>query len=336
MPDGMRARFFDPFTALDHPVSVFVAVLAAAVLVGFPMTALLLRRTGRLDAETAARAMSRWRAWLLMALCVAIPLILGTAWTMAAVALFSLACYGEFARVTGLFREKFISAVVVLSILIVTFAVFDHYDRLFFATAALGSGLVAIAALWGDRPQGYVQRLALGVLGFLLFGFSLGYLGNFANDANYRPILCMLVLAPVLSDVAGAAGGRLMKGPCLLPKTRPGWTVSGAVAALVITTLAVAAMGWFIFVDTPMGHPGHLLFLGFLVAALSQLGVFVVAAIKADVGVPGTGAILPGYGGLLDRFDSLVLIPPAVFHYLSLVLGPMWRAQPERIITGGL
>ena len=50
--------------------------------------------------------------------------------------------------------------------------------------------------------------------------------------------------------------------------------------------------------------------------------------------VNNTGAVVPGHGGLLDRFDSLLLVPPAFVHYLSLHLGPL-AGPVQRIFTGG-
>src|SRR5919201_5872228 len=120
-----------------------------------------------------------------------VPVLLGAAWVMAAVCPLSLLCYREYARATGLFREKTISLVVVLGILLVSFAALDHYPRLFFATAALTVGLLAVVTIPQDRPRGYLQRVALGTLGFLLFGYCFGYLGGIANDANFRPYLVL-------------------------------------------------------------------------------------------------------------------------------------------------
>ena len=75
-----------------------------------------------------------------------------------------------------------------------------------------------------------------------------------------------------------------------------------------------------------------------LVSLLGQLGDLTLSSIKSDVGIEDVGATLPGHGGLLDRFDSLVLVPPAVYHYLSLAMGhtgPLGSEGPHRILTGG-
>lgn len=335
MSELMRDRLFDPWHAFDNRVTVWVAVAVAVYLIGFLVGVFALARAGRMEPEAYTAALNRWWSWLWLSLAVAVPMTLGPAWTMCAVAIFSLLCYGEYARATGLFREKVISAVVVLGILAVTFSVFDHYDRLFFATASLTSGLIALAGLLGDRPDGFVQRVALGLMGFLLFGFSLGYLGSFANHADYRPVMSLIFLGIILSDVSAAAAGRTLRGPPLLANICPNWTISGSAVSLAVTAPTVAAMGHFAFLDTAMDSVGNLLFLGILVGGLSQLGTFVLAAIKRDVGVTGMGGLLPGYGGLLDRFDSLVFVPPAVFHFLSMVLGPLGSELPQRILTGG-
>ena len=61
-------------------------------------------------------ACATW-SWLVLVPVLGVPVLLGAAWTMAAVTLLSLFCYREYARATGLFREKFISLLVVLGIL---------------------------------------------------------------------------------------------------------------------------------------------------------------------------------------------------------------------------
>ena len=140
---------------------------------------------------------------------------------MGGVCLLSLLCYREFARATGLFREKTISLFVVMGILLVTFAVVDNYDRMFFASAALTVGLITIATIPQDRPQGYLQRTALGVLGFLLFGYCLGYVGYFANSPRFREILILLFLGVELNDIFAFCVGKLVGGPKCSPRRAP-------------------------------------------------------------------------------------------------------------------
>src|SRR5262249_51895898 len=145
----------------------------------------------------------------------------------------------------------------------------DNYARLFFASAALTVGLITIITVPQDRPNGYLQRVALGVLGFLLFGYSFGYIGFMVNDANYRPLLVSILIGVELNDVFASCVGKFAGGPKLLPNTSSGKTVAGSVAAFVLTTILVATLGHLVFAGTAVDRWVQLLILG---AGLSILG----------------------------------------------------------------
>jgi phosphatidate cytidylyltransferase len=325
----------DWWRAFDHSVASGIVAGVAVVLAVSAAVIQLLRRAGRLDAQHYREQWARWKSWLWLSLGMLAPILLGRAAVMAGVAILSLLCYGEFARVTGVFREKTISAVVVLGILTVTFASVDNYARLFFASAALTVGLLVIVTIPQDRPRGYLQRTALGVLGFLLFGYSFGYLSMMANHKEYRPVLLWLLVGVEINDVFAYWTGRMFGGPRLLANTSPGKTVAGGIAALVLTTMLLAGLGHLVFDDTGVNRWDVLFLLGAGISLLGQAGSFLLSSIKRDAGIRETGVMLPGHGGLLDRFESLVLVPPAVFHFLSLFLGPLNANGAERLFTGG-
>jgi phosphatidate cytidylyltransferase len=334
MPESAFDRLFGAHHAFDSPFVLWASVGIAVVLVLSIVVTKVLASLKKIDAKTSAEIVQRWRSWVLLTALMLGPILLGAAWVMLAVLVLSLLCYREYARVTGLFREKTISAVVVLGISMVTFAVFDHYDRLFFACAVLTSGLIAVVTIPQDRPKGYIQRVALGVLGFVLFGYSLGYLGFIGNDRDYRPILVLLLLSLEMNDLIAYLAGTSIGGPKLLPATSPNKTVAGSLGALVLTTALVAVLGHIIFHGSAVDRIDRLVVLGLLVSVLGQLGELMLSSIKRDVQVKETGAVIPGHGGLLDRFDRLVLVPPAVFHYLSLYNGPLGSGEVQRILTG--
>lgn len=334
-------RWFGYWHAFDHPVTVaaLIAIAALAALAGALLW--VLRRSGRISRATYAERMLRWKSWIAISACILVPILLGAAWTMALIAVLCLACFTDFARVTGLFRERVICAMVVLGIGLLTFAVLDHFERLFFALAPWTVSLIAAAGIVADRPHRYVQRVALGGFGFLMFGFSLSYLGNIANvadlgnGADYRPILLMIFLGVEMNDILVFCINRTLGGPRLLPNTSPDKTVAGALGALFVTTPLVAVTGHFVFRGTAVDQGGVLFTLGVLVSGLGQLGELVLASVRRDVGVTSSGAAIPGHGGLLDRFDSLILVPPAVYHYLSYQLGPLGADTPARILSAG-
>lgn len=335
MTEAVLHRWFDCTGAFSHPFTRWVVFASGALIVLSPLVFLILDRAGRLTPELRADLFSRWKSWIWIAVAVISPILMGAGWVVGGVVVLSLLCYREFARATGMFREKLIGLAVVLGILLATFAVVDNYPRLFFASAALTVGVIAIVTIPQDRPKGYLQRVGLGVLGFILFGYSFAYIGLITEDARYREILLLMLLAVELNDIFAYCTGRVIGKRKLVPQTSPGKTVGGAVGALVLTSFLVILLGRFvIYPGTPMARWWCLLILGPGISILGQLGDLLLSSIKRDLGIKDIGTTLPGHGGLLDRFDSLVLVPPACYHFHSLVLGPLGDGQLERIFTG--
>lgn len=316
MNESLR-RLFVPHGAFDDPFVRWAAAAVVLLVVAALAINALLRRRGLIDPELSSDIRRRTLTWAALVPAIAVPILLGPGWTMLAACALSLLCYREFARATGLFREKLVSAAVVATILLVLAANLDHWPRLFLAAAPLGSALIAIVAMLGDRPKGYVQRAALGVFGLAFCGIGFGYLGMFANDRAYRPMLVLLLLGTQLNDVFAYLCGKSFGRHRLLPNTSPRKTLEGSLGALLLTTLLVAWMGRFVFAGTPLEEWRVLLGVGLMVAVLGQLGDLMLSSIKRDVGVKDLGSTLPGHGGLLDRFDSLVLATPALFHLIS-------------------
>jgi phosphatidate cytidylyltransferase len=337
MIEKIKDRLWSLDRAFDDPFTLWTIVALGVFLVAAGAIIWGLKRSGTLGSELCAELRSRYVSWLWLTAILLVPLIVGAAWVMLAVCLLSLLCYQEYARATGLFREKTISIFVVLGILTVAFANFDNYTRLFFAAGMCTTGFITIATIPQDRPKGYIQRTALGVLGFALLGYSFGYLGLMANTPHFRPILLLIVIATELNDVFAYCVGKTLGGPKLIPNTSPGKTIAGSVGALVLTTLLVAGLGHVVFRGTAVDEFHWLLMLGLGLSVLGQFGDLLLSSLKRDLGLKDMGAILPGHGGLLDRFDSLVLVPPAAYHFLSLLMGPLntLDGQAERIVTGG-
>jgi phosphatidate cytidylyltransferase len=334
MSPQARDRLFGWQHAFDDPFTIAATAALAVVVVAVPIIVEVLARRGWFDDKLRSELRLRCWSWMALVPLMLVPILLGAAWTMLAVCVLSLLCYREFARATGLFRERVVSLVVTLGILAVTFTVFDNWYRLFVALPPFTIGILAMAAILRDQPQGYIQRVALGSLGFILFGSCFGHLGYLANDPRYRPWLILILVAVEMNDVFAYIVGKTLGKRQLCPNTSPKKTVAGGVGALVLTTALLMIAGPFAFDGTVLAHPGHLAVLGILVSVLGQFGDLVISSVKRDLGVKDMAAMIPGHGGLLDRFDSLILVAPAAFHYINYFVG-VGADQPTRILTGG-
>jgi phosphatidate cytidylyltransferase len=313
-----------------NPVTLWIVIGVAAALALGALLILALSAAGRANPTLGRELWLRLGSWCVLAPLMIVPILLGRLWVIAAVFILGLACYREYARATGLFREHLVSAIVVLGIVAVNLAAADHWYGFFVALLPLGCGFIAIASIPLDRPQGYVQRVGLGVYGFFLFGAALAHFGYMANDPNYRPIILMLLLAVGLNDVGAFCFGKTIGGPKLVPHTSPNKTISGALGALVTTTAVVALLGHFVFAATLMDTPLILIGLGLIVSVAGQLGDLMLSSIKRDIGIKDMGHAIPGHGGILDRFNSLLLVAPAAFHYINYFIG-FGPDQPVRV-----
>jgi phosphatidate cytidylyltransferase len=320
--------------AFEHPVTVGISIGLAGLLALTPVVFEALDRMGRLTQALRAELYARYYSWLLLVPLMLVPILLGRLATIVAVGLLSLLAYREFARATGMFRNHLLSATVVLGIVLMVFAAADHWYDFFMALPSLTVSAIVIVGMIGDQPKGYLQRVALAIFAFALFGVCLGHFGYLANDRNARPILLLILLCVELNDVFAFCCGKFFGRRKLAPRTSPGKTLGGALGAFVLTTALFALGGWFVFAGGVLAAPVHLVTMGALLSVTGQLGDLVISSVKRDLGVKDMGAAIPGHGGLLDRFDSLLFVGPALFHYIGYFVG-IGLDQPARIWTGG-
>jgi phosphatidate cytidylyltransferase len=320
--------------AFAHPVVRGVVLFVVVLLAITPMVFEGLSRGGRIGPDLKKELYARYKSWLVIAPAMLVPIILGRLWTIGAVGILSLLCYREFARATGLFRERLLSLIVVLGIGFLTFAAADHYYAMFVAITPLAITAIVIVAVLADKPTGYIQRVALATFAFVLFGSCLGHLGYLANDSHFRPLVLAIIFCVEANDIFAYITGKTLGRRKLAPNTSPNKTLAGGLGALLLTSAVFAVLAHFIFTDTVLDQPMHLIAIGAIVSIAGQFGDLVLSSIKRDLGIKDMAATIPGHGGLLDRFDSLLLVAPCVFHYVGYHLG-IGLDQPTHIFTGG-
>ena len=303
--------------SMDEPVVVLIVGLLILLLSVTPLIIFMLDRLVGFDPALRHDLWRRYVSWLIMVPIILVPVLLGAAWTILAVAALSLLCFLEFVAATGLFREKLMCLLVVVGILSLAYAAADHWYRLFVAMTPMSIVVIAAVATSLDRPKGYIQRVALAIFGFILFGTCLGHLSFMTNAWHYRSLILLLVFAAQLNDVFAYVVGKSLGGPKLAPQTNPDKTVSGALGAIVLTTLLVFWLSGEVFLEGSLAEPMQRVVLGLIISIGGQVGDLTVSAIKRDVGISKEWAMIPGHGGVLDRANSLLLSAPAMFHLVN-------------------
>ena len=133
------------------------------------------------------------------------------------------------------------------------------------------------------------------------------YIGN-AGMFN----LGMVFIGAWVSDTFAYFTGRLFGKHKLIPEVSPKKTVEGSVGAIVFTTVTMLLYGWIVSMCSDI-KPSYLV-LGLSAPVLSvvgQIGDLFASLVKRERGVKDYGKLLPGHGGIMDRFDSILTVSGA-------------------------
>jgi phosphatidate cytidylyltransferase len=185
----------------------------------------------------------------------------------------------------------------------------------FIAVGVLALPAISIILLYEKAEKTAVQTLSLLsfsqlyiVLPFLLFFIS-------AFDIRYRAfsdyhfeIPLGILLLHWLSDTAAYFAGRMMGRRSLFPRISPKKTWEGFAGGLIGNLL----LGW-LFEIVWNQSAFNWIVIAFIIAVMGLYGDLVESMIKRNLNVKDSGSILPGHGGILDRFDSFLMAMPAVF-----------------------
>jgi phosphatidate cytidylyltransferase len=318
--------FADPFVRWTS-ISV-VALLALAFVV-----ATALHAAKKISPQLHRELITRTISWSWLIAIIGGAILLGRGAVIVAVALLSLLAYRDFARATGVFRFRLLSVVFTLGICALAIAAADRWHRMFFGTISIIVVALAMVTIPRDEPRGFVQRVGLAIMGFVLFGVAFGYISLLTEVPNYRALLLMLFVTVELNDIFGFIVGKTFKGPKLIPQTSPGKSISGSIGAIVLCTLVFALLGRFVFEGTPLGSWRSLITLGIAISIAGQFGDLLLSSIKRDVGIKDFAVTIPGHGGVLDRFDSLVFVPPVLYHTIAIVNGPLGEGATTRFFS---
>ena len=128
-------------------------------------------------------------------------------------------------------------------------------------------------------------------------------------------LVMLTFLSTWACDTSAFFFGKAFGKTKIAPKLSPNKTVEGSIAGLIGTIVVASIGGWIIHL--PWYHG---LALGIIFGVLSQLGDLSESSLKRELDIKDFGTIVPGHGGILDRFDSLLFTGPAAYYYAVLFL----------------
>ncbi|QRG65461.1 phosphatidate cytidylyltransferase [Brevibacillus choshinensis] len=164
------------------------------------------------------------------------------------------------------------------------------------------------------KNQFHIEHVALTLVGALYIGFGFTYMAAARNLPDGLMLTVLVILAIWSTDSGAYFVGKAIGKNKLWPEISPNKTIEGSLGGLVAAVVVVLAVNaWF-----GNASVSQALMIAVVAGIVGQLGDLVESGLKRHYGVKDSGTLIPGHGGVLDRFDSFLLVFP-VLHLLGIV-----------------
>jgi phosphatidate cytidylyltransferase len=170
-------------------------------------------------------------------------------------------------------------------------------------------------SLFGELGAHLVGRMAVTGFGVLWVAVGFAYLLLLRALEQGLTLTILVMACTMLSDTFAYFVGRAMGRHRMAPRISPNKSVEGAIGGLVGAVVAALVVK----IYSPWLPAMEAVILGLIIGVVGQWGDLFESAFKRDFRVKDSGRILPGHGGILDRFDS-ILFAGFVAYWASLVL----------------
>lgn len=200
-----------------------------------------------------------------------------------------------------------------------------------FIGSELAGVLFAAGLLGGLYLMKHIQTMKA-VPGWMIFltgcmaAASFGMMCSLRSMEQGFCLLTMVILIPVITDIGAFCFGKCLGRHKLAPIISPKKTWEGSIGGTVCTVVILSAAALLLEINGLIQIQMTYLIVYLLTASfIAQFGDLTFSAIKRIAGVKDYGTLLPGHGGILDRFDSLLLVIPFTI-VINQYCGPLFAA----------
>lgn len=256
---------------------------------------------------------------------IAIPLIIGTCllgsyYFLTFISVIGLISYYE---LRGMSKNKEAKPILIAGSLSVLAFITDSYFHILgmYELTLLVSLLVILTELFRNRGSA-IYNIGTTFIGVFYIGLCLSSLIEIREYyAAYQTLymrgayLIISVMATIwVCDSAAFFGGTALGKHKMFPRVSPNKSWEGAIFGFVFSVIAMLSAR--VLVLDFLSHTDAVI-IGMLVGTIGQLGDLVESLIKRDAGVKDSSNLIPGHGGIFDRFDSLIATAPVVYLYIK-------------------
>ncbi len=158
-------------------------------------------------------------------------------------------------------------------------------------------------------------------VGFFYITFMLGNIYLIREEIHGEFFVWLIFISAFCSDTGAYFTGSAIGKHKLTPVLSPKKTYEGAIGGIVFTAIVSGVYGYFMYAVWRVGGENMFLFYalaGAVGSVFAQTGDLAASSIKRFVGIKDYGKIMPGHGGVLDRFDSVLFTSPLIYIFITL------------------
>ena len=163
--------------------------------------------------------------------------------------------------------------------------------------------------------------VAITLIGFLYVGILFSFIPLVNNKPSGEYLVWLIFIGSWVCDTAAYYSGKYLGKRKLCPQVSPKKTIEGSIGGLLGSTLGCGVFGIIVSSYVSEVQVIHFFLIGTLCGIMGQFGDLVASSIKRYVGIKDYSNLIPGHGGILDRFDSILFNAVVVFYYLTFIVG---------------
>lgn len=171
-------------------------------------------------------------------------------------------------------------------------------------------------------PKHNITQITHAVFGLIYVAMTLSFIYYIRELPNGIYLMWLVFISSWVCDTCAYVVGMLFGKHKLTPKLSPKKSVEGAVGGVAGSGIAGALFGWLYVActDSTYGIIPIFAVICIVGSVVSQCGDLTASAIKRNYDVKDYGKLIPGHGGILDRFDSVIFTSPMVFFLVMLMM----------------
>jgi len=186
---------------------------------------------------------------------------------------------------------------------------FNYYIENIFVTFFII--LTFIFQLFKKDFSKVLAEISITIFGSIYLGYFLSFILKIKDLPNGNYYLISLLIVTWANDSGAYLVGTKFGKNKLFPRISPNKTIEGSIGGIIFSIAGTFALkNWLNLTFN------ELLFLGLIISIMAQLGDLFESVLKRGSGIKDSGNLIPGQGGILDCFDSLIFTAPVFYYYI--------------------